>query len=541
MSKTQRLLALISILALLASQSLAQDPKKQEKKQAASSTSTPVVGSGTAGQMTRWTGVDGSNTFSVGDSNVTEDKFGKVGIGTRTPTSLFTVRGVIESTVGGIKFPDGTIQTTAGISSVFHDTSLRGAGSASSPLGVAVPLNLSGSSAPPILNVVNSNGDGLRGASTSSAGVRGDSDTSVGVRGDSVNSIGVMGNGLGSGNGVNGDSVDGKGVSGHSASSIGVIGQSDSGDGTVGLGLTGVGVRGESERTFGVSAKSLFAAGLSAQGGTTMGNGSAGIVAKGGNGTFGSGGAGLEARGGSSNDSTGGIGGLIFGGNSNGNTSNAQGGEGLHVEAGAGTARGGTGIFVLGGAGVNTGVRGNAGNFIGNVDITGTLTKTMGTFKIDHPVDPENKYLYHSFVESPDMMNIYNGNITTDESGAAVVEMPGYFDSLNKDFRYQLTVIGTFAQAIVASKMKGNRFVIKTDAPNVEVSWMVTGVRQDGYANRNRVQVEVDKPEQERGYYLHPEVFNQPDEKSVQWALNPEMMQRRKQQRTDSEGKLKQQ
>src|SRR6185295_12752571 len=254
MSKTQRLLAFISIMALLASQSLAQDPKKQEKKQAASSTSNPVVGSGTAGQMTKWTGVDGSNTFSVGDSNVTEDKFGKVGIGTRTPTSLFTVRGVIESTLGGIKFPDGTTQTTGGISSVFHDASLRGAGTAASPLGVAVPLNLSGSSAPPVLNVVNSNGDGLRGASTSSAGVRGDSDTSVGVRGDSVSSIGVMG----------------KGVSGHSASSIGVIGQSDTGDGTVGLGLIGVGVRGESERTFGVSAKSHFAAGLSSQGGTTM-------------------------------------------------------------------------------------------------------------------------------------------------------------------------------------------------------------------------------------------------------------------------------
>jgi hypothetical protein len=139
------------------------------------------------------------------------------------------------------------------------------------------------------------------------------------------------------------------------------------------------------------------------------------------------------------------------------------------------------------------------------------------------------------------MMNIYNGNITTDATGEAVVEMPDYFDALNKDFRYQLTVIGTFAQAIVGTRMKGNRFVIRTSAPNVDVSWQVTGVRQDAYANKNRVQVEEDKPEKERGSYLHPEVFNQPDEKSVQWVRNPEMMQRLKQQRLDAEARIRKQ
>ena len=175
------------------------------------------------------------------------------------------------------------------------------------------------------------------------------------------------------------------------------------------------------------------------------------------------------------------------------------------------------------------------------MSVGGRLTKTMGTFKIDHPLDPENKYLYHSFVESPDMMNIYNGNITTDENGEAVVEMPDYFDALNRDFRYQLTVIGAFAQAIVAGEMKDNRFVIRTNAASVKVSWQVTGVRQDAYAEKNRVKVEEVKAEKERGFYLHPEVFNQPEEKSIDWARHPEMMQRIKQQRLEAEDKIKKQ
>jgi hypothetical protein len=41
---------------------------------------------------------------------------------------------------------------------------------------------------------------------------------------------------------------------------------------------------------------------------------------------------------------------------------------------------------------------------------------------------------------------------------------------LNRDFRYQLTVIGTFAQAIVVTEIANGSFSIKTDKPNVKVS-----------------------------------------------------------------------
>jgi hypothetical protein len=173
---------------------------------------------------------------------------------------------------------------------------------------------------------------------------------------------------------------------------------------------------------------------------------------------------------------------------------------------------------------------GYAAFFDGNVDVDGNLSKAGGSFKIDHPLDPANKYLYHSFVESPDMMNIYNGNATTDASGSAVVTLPEWFETLNRDFRYQLTVMGQFAQAIVASKVANHQFTIKTDKPNVEVSWQVTGIRQDAWANAHRIPVEVSKAPADRGLYLHPELFGVPPEKSIALAHHPMMLKMIKQQ-----------
>ena len=138
-----------------------------------------------------------------------------------------------------------------------------------------------------------------------------------------------------------------------------------------------------------------------------------------------------------------------------------------------------------------------------NLNINGNVSKLGGSFKIDHPQDPYNKYLVHSFVESPDMMNVYNGNVTTDSSGSATVTLPQYFESLNMEYRYQLTCIGVFAQAIVAEKVANNTFTIKTDKPGVEVSWQVTGIRKDPYASENRLEVEQDKEEGKKGTLLY--------------------------------------
>jgi hypothetical protein len=93
--------------------------------------------------------------------------------------------------------------------------------------------------------------------------------------------------------------------------------------------------------------------------------------------------------------------------------------------------------------------------------------------------------------------------------------MPSYFEALNMDFRYQLTCIGTFAQAIVAEKVSGNQFKIKTDKPNVEVSWQVSGVRHDKYAVAHPLIVEKEKSAAEKGKYLNPQLYGAGTEKQI--------------------------
>jgi hypothetical protein len=177
-------------------------------------------------------------------------------------------------------------------------------------------------------------------------------------------------------------------------------------------------------------------------------------------------------------------------------------------------------------SGLNYGVYGRtssaagyAGWFQGRVHVNGTLSKSAGSFRIDHPLDPENRTLSHSFVESPDMKNVYDGVVTTDAAGYATVELPEWFGALNRDFRYQLTVIDggeAFVLAKVAREIEENRFVVRTSAGNVKVSWQVTGIRQDAYADRHRIPVEEWKPESERGTYLNPDAFGLGPERGVE-------------------------
>jgi hypothetical protein len=106
------------------------------------------------------------------------------------------------------------------------------------------------------------------------------------------------------------------------------------------------------------------------------------------------------------------------------------------------------------------------------------------------------------------MMNIYNGNVVLDRRGEAVITLPEWFQALNRDFRYQLTCIGGFAQVYVAGEVRDNRFKIAGGKAGMKVSWQVTGIRHDAYAEANRIPVEENKPAAERGTFLHPELFS---------------------------------
>jgi hypothetical protein len=289
---------------------------------------------------------------------------------------------------------------------------------------------------------------------------------------------------LGTASGIHAECNACPGVWGQSSSGYGVYGYSPSNSGVWGVSSSNAGVSGYSTSGYGVSGQST------------------------------------------SNDGVHGISSSGFG--VHGISSSSEGVYGTSTSSIGVEGHSTTGIGVYGTSTSDDGVYGAstsswAGYFDGSVNVTGALSAGVKDFKIDDPLDPANKYLYHTSVESPDMMDIYNGNVTTDANGEAIVDLPDYFQALNRDYRYQLTVMGQFAQAIVYEKMKDNHFVIKTDKPNVEVSWQVTGIRQDGYANAHRTPVEEDKPQSEQGKYLHPTELGQPASLGVNYDQQQKM------------------
>ena len=467
-----------------------------------------VLGTGTVGNISMFAGTNPAGNSILGDSIIFQSN-DKIGIGLAAPTSKLTVQGMIETTLGGYKFPDGTVQTTAavsGLTSIIHDASLRGNGTSGSPLGIAVPLSLTANATGPFGVVVDV-------ANTSATGIGG---TGMRVQG---------GGGTFAGNGIN--VFGGKGVinGGRGVFASGGIG---------GLGGTGVETRGGSGGSGGGGR------GLDAVGGNSdTGNGGTAVHAIGGESTNLFGGSGVFASGGDG-DSFGGTGIVGLGGNAG----HGSGGTGVFANGGLNSdpsSFGGVGLTARQGTGINGAPAGLAGEFQGNVVISGNLFAT-GTknFMIDHPLDPENRYLYHAAIESSEVLNVYSGNVTTNGNGEAVVTLPDWFEALNKDFRYQLTPIGAPAQGLyIAEKMNKNRFTIAGGQPGMEVSWQVTGVRSDATMRKHAFTTEEDKPERERGFYLHPEAFNQPEEKGIDWARNPEMMQRLKETRLKTIEELK--
>jgi len=330
---------------------------------------------------------------------------------------------------------------------------------------------------------------GVCGVAADTTGVRGKSGSYFGVQGESQSSAGVHGEGY-------------SGVSGFGFG-VGVSGRSDIGYGVLATSNTGVGMRGFSNGT------SLTTSAVVGQNNDPAGTGVFGWgTGQSSNGVVGF--AGLR-----------GVWGVC--GNGNGVQGQSSNGSGVF-----GVSTGGPGV--RGESSTGPGVYGRstswmAGVFEGNVLVTGTLFKGNLAFKIDHPLDPKNKYLNHSGVESSDMKNIYDGIAELDAKGQAVVKLPAWFEALNNDFRYQLTPLGESASDLhIAKEIEGNRFVIGGGKPRIRVCWQVTGIRQDAFANANRLPVEENKPANERGLFLHPEPFKQSEKKRIPLGGEPEAL-----------------
>ena len=56
----------------------------------------------------------------------------------------------------------------------------------------------------------------------------------------------------------------------------------------------------------------------------------------------------------------------------------------------------------------------------------------------------------------------------------------------------------------------------------MNVSWQFIGICKDPWANAYRVQVEEDKPANERGYYMHPDLYGQPADRGKSSLHFPE-------------------
>jgi hypothetical protein len=204
----------------------------------------------------------------------------------------------------------------------------------------------------------------------------------------------------------------------------------------------------------------------------------------------------------------------VFGESNNGSGVTGFSASGIGVVGETGDNTLGYGVYSFGDIGTSDNIFAN-----GDINAGGDLAAGgVKTFKIDHPADPENKFLKHFSIESDEVLNLYRGTIKLDDKGEAIITLPSYFHLVNKDFSYQLTSIGVASPNLFVSKeISEGKFSIAGGKPGQKVSWTVYADRNDPYVQQHPEStiVEGDKTEAEKGKYIQPTIYGKPDSKKM--------------------------
>lgn len=422
-----------------------------------------------------------------GSARLTVAASGDVGIGTTTPGALLHVAGTTRT--DGLTMPTGAAAGRVLTSDASGNASWQTVSG-----GFSLPYTGSATTGADVLGITNNNGNwwstAIKGTSTGTGiGVYGSTNAGYGVFADSTHPSAVT-----AAVWAQSASTSGRGVVGYvpavSGVNYGVVGQSDS---TAGAGVYGY--VGSGTGSSGVLGQSAGINGVGVRGLATQGNASAGVWGESpvGRGVFGY------------HPTLSGIGEAMYG----------------YTEASSGTGAVGHApgpFFTYGVHGWATG-----GNSAYGVFATGRMASSgTKSFRIDHPLDPENKYLIHYCTEGEEPLNVYRGNITLDASGTAIVRLPEYYDEINRDASYQLTAIGRPAPNLHVSKeIDGGVFAIAGGHPGQRVSWRVEAVRNDRFVRQFGAPTEVDKPDEFRGKYIHAELYGLPKERNERYSPPP--------------------
>lgn len=129
-------------------------------------------------------------------------------------------------------------------------------------------------------------------------------------------------------------------------------------------------------------------------------------------------------------------------------------------------------------------VTGSDASVTGDLDITGTLSKGAGSFKINHP-DPEktDKNLWHSFVESPTAGdNIYRWQIQVKDNFYQI-KLPDYYKFLNENHQIWISPVKHFGQGYGEVNEDETFIEITTNQDGI-YNVLLIGTRKDETAKR---------------------------------------------------------